>query len=722
MNSQMSNLDRQPSRKKRNNALYWLFAGCLVIVNCLACAGVLALTGGLALRREAIAEAEASQTALAFAATDTPSALVTQQFPPTPAIVQTVDPGQAPTTAFETGPSLNAPSPATATPEPEPILDLNPPSAIEQAPIPDLGYTYLDALMTADYPVLDYFESATRLGKYDLGARTVPANPYQIGDQQTFTTDDGQIEAELLAITEHAYFWFETGLRSNQSAITAAANRFEESYYPVVTGLFGQEWHPGVDNDPHFSILHFKGASNATELGYFDSGDEYPRSINDISNEQEMVYLNMDSLDVGEDLYFGTLVHELQHLIMWRNDPNEEAWLNEGLSQLTEIYVGLDTVDTAADFLDYPNIQLNTWDYEDEDAIFAHYGASFLFSLYFWEQLGDEAVASLARHPANGLAAVSALLAQYHPGVSLKQFVGQWAVANYLDDSSAGPQYHYEHAQLQRPNHAIEVGRSPFDTVNKINQLGTHYVELDLSGPTTISFAGDTVVELSSDPPRSGEQMWFVPPMDELDARLTASVDLSQLSQATLNFWAWYDLEEDFDFAYINISTDGGNSWELLVPDHVTPGEYGPALGGISHEELDNVQGWVPESISLDGYAGRPVLIQFEVLTDSALTGRGFALDDIEIPELGFLSGAEDGPDPFGWQASGFARVGWLLPQQWSLHLIQHGPTPQVTALTLNEANQGQWTVDLGVEGGVLVITAPTPFASTAAAYWLAVE
>jgi hypothetical protein len=46
----------------------------------------------------------------------------------------------------------------------------------------------------------------------------------------------------------------------------------------------------------------------------------------------------------------------------------------------------------------------------------------------------------------------------------------------------------------------------------------------------------------------------------------------------------------------------------------------------------------------------------------------------------------------------------------------------EVVPLTLNEQNQGQWTVDLGRDGGVLVITPTTPFTEQSTAYWLVVE
>ena len=109
--------------------------------------------------------------------------------------------------------------------------------------------------------------------------------------------------------------------------------------------------------------------------------------------------------------------------------------------------------------------------------------------------------------------------------------------------------------------------------------------------------------------------------------------------------------------------------------------------------------------------------IRFEVLTDSAISGRGFAIDDISIPELGYLNDAEGDTTP--WQADGFVQTNWLLPQEWIVQFIEPGDNPRVTRLPLNELNQGQWRLTVGRDGGVIAITPATPFTDDTAVYWL---
>lgn len=609
--------------------------------------------------------------------------------------------------------------PATAAPSPtagaESRLLLTPPDLVEQQPIPPDAAATLTRLLEAAYPTRDYFETTARLGKQTLGERTTTVPPYQPGDKQTFYAGNDTVEATLVAVTENAYFWVDDNLNLSPAQVQAAANRFETEFYGRLTNLFGAVWTPGMDNDPRISILHLSNGGS-DELGRFNSDDEYPRSLYGRSNEQEIIYINMNELEPGSDLYYGTLVHETQHLIQWYVDAGETRWLNEGLSQLAEVMVGFNDTAATIDYLENPEIPFNDWDFDNE---YPYYAASYLYAVYLWEQLGDEAIQELSRHPANGLASVYAVLQGYRPETTLEQFTAGWAAANYLDDPAAGPLYHYKSLELTRPAYKESVSRGEtLDVTHTVEQFGVHYIDLnDVRGETIITFAGDTTARLMGDPPTGSPLVWYAPLVDLLDASLTINADLTQLDQATLKYNVWYDLEENYDYGYVTISTDGGASWELLTPAHRVAGEFGPAYNGRSDAENGAVNGWLKENISLNSYVGNNVLVRFEVLTDDDISGQGLALDYISIPELG-LTYALAG-DTAVAEAAGFVPSGATLPQQWSVQLIEGGPNPTVTPLPLNDLNQGQWTLDIGKRGGVLVIMPQTPFVNDTATYWL---
>ena len=170
----------------------------------------------------------------------------------------------------------------------------------------------------------------------------------------------------------------------------------------------------------------------------------------------------------------------------------------------------------------------------------------------------------------------------------------------------------------------------------------------------------------------------------------------------------------------MSVSTDQGVTWRVLSPHLWSSGDYGPGFNGSSSIAANNVNGWIHESIALNNFVGQDILIRFQVLTDFESVGRGFAIDNIAIPELGYFNDVETADDK--WQTRGFVQTGWLLPQHWALRLIHHGPNPRVEPLQLDAHNQFRETVDLGQEGGTLVIIPLTPFVDETARYWLQAE
>jgi len=588
------------------------------------------------------------------------------------------------------------------------------PATIEQSLPPVRAASDLDRLYDTDIPIHDYYVAAVELGRLDLGERSVSAPDASIGDRETFQTADGPRQVELIYADDLATFWVETGLALNREAIVAAAGRLRSTYYPLLERSFGSEWRPGVDTDPRVTVLHTLGAADRYEMGYFIDENEYPRTLFPRSNEREMIYLNMSQLEPGTPLYEGTLVHEMQHLIQWNLDANEDKWLNEGLSQVTEALVGLDTVDPQP-FLEQTDIRLDHWS-DATSEIYAHYAAAYLYGLYFWEQLGDAALSELARHPANGLAAVRAVLKGYRPDLSFEELTADWATALYLDGQTDDPRFNIRRHGLSPPFYANRVRQLPFASPAVLEQFAIDYIDLDFSGQATITFAGDTVTPLIPPTP-AGESFWFAPGGNSSRAQLTAAVDLSGHVDPTLSFQVWHDLEIGYDFAYLSVSTDGGRTWRPIEPNHDVWGAYGPAWGGKSADSADQANGWLTEQISLATYAGQSILLRFDVVTDFEAFGRGFAVSNLVVSTAGA---------PLVWEANGFVETGNLLPQRWAVRLIRDGePTegaPEVVALSLDAFNRAQLDVDLGPAGGTLLITALTPFAEESANYWLSVS
>jgi bacillopeptidase F (M6 metalloprotease family) len=172
--------------------------------------------------------------------------------------------------------------------------------------------------------------------------------------------------------------------------------------------------------------------------------------------------------------------------------------------------------------------------------------------------------------------------------------------------------------------------------------------------------------------------IWWSDRVDSLDSTLTRTIDLSTVTKATLSFWSWYDIEQDFDYAYVSVSTDGGQKWTTLKTEATTADDpNGNNLGnGMTGRSGGGTKpAWVKQSADLGAYAGKKVQLRFEYVTDAALNFDGFALDDITIPEISF---ADDAETDTGWTANGFIRSSNVVKQRYVVQVIRFGATPTV--------------------------------------------
>ena len=141
----------------------------------------------------------------------------------------------------------------------------------------------------------------------------------------------------------------------------------------------------------------------------------------------------------------------------------------------------------------------------------------------------------------------------------------------------------------------------------------------------------------------------------------------------------WYDLETDYDYVFLEASTDG-ETWEILTtPSGTDEDPSGNSYGWGYNGQTDD---WITEEVDLSQFAGQKVQIRFEYVTDAAVNGEGFLLDDVQIDAINYQSDFE--ADDGGWEAAGFVRVENILPQTYRLSLIIKGDTTTVTQIPLN--------------------------------------
>ena len=414
------------------------------------------------------------------------------------------------------------------------------------------------------------------------------------------------------------------------------------------------------------------------------------------------------------------LAHEFQHVIQWAIDPGEVTWMNEGFSELACALSGLEAwyselISNA--FAERPDTQLNSWSGELDQAA-AQFGASYLFMTYFMDRFGDQATRALDADPKNGVDSLDTVLQSLDAGFGFDDVFADWVVANYLCDVEI-EDGRYGYQNLKPPSFSVEadygVQDLPVEQLVSVGQYATDYIAYHGQGSFQVEFAGATLAGLAPMPAYSGKYVWWGGRGTNSDMTLTREFDLTGLQQATLTFYTWYDIDEAYDYAYVEISVDGEH-WMTLPGQTTTHDDpngvnFGNGFTGVSDD-------WIQEKIDLTSYVGQQVNIRFEYLTDDGPTYAGIYLDDIEIPELNYLDDAESSDG--GWEAHGFTRNTMAIPQEWLVQLItQRGDQTTVERLHLQPDNIGRWMVDLGPgEKGILVISGRTRVTTEAAGYW----
>ncbi len=621
---------------------------------------------------------------------------------------------------------LGRSSGSSTTWQPDVELPITPTAVLLDTSPGTLEYETVRSLAETELPPRDLVELARELqGLPPALATPSPQTPpdYTVGDAILFWVHDVTANAYYTTTailgyeTEHAYWWIEEGYDIRDRDLESSARAFEEQTYLQTRALFGSEWYPGIDGDPH--VYLFLG--NVVGVGgYFSGPDEYPKAVRPESNEHEMFYTNLENAGPGNSYFDGILAHEFQHMIHWAQDRNETSWVNEGLSELAAFVNGYDVGGSDYVFTQAPDTQLTTWpELEDSGP---HYGASFLFLAYFLERYGEEAIPELVREPANGITGFDILLDRLDPGVDFDNLFADWVVANYLDDPRvADGRYAYRELRIDPLALAAEHGTYPVTQESTVHQYAADYILLEGDGDLTVEFQGNQVVPLLGNRTHSGAYQWWSNRGDDGDATLTRAFDLSGLDTATLEAWMWYDLEVDYDYAYVQVSTDSGDTWQILANENTTTynpsgNGYGPAFTGPSGggDEPD----WSLERFDLSPYAGQQILVRFQVVTDEAVNRPGLAIDDIAIPELGYRDDVESGEGD--WQAQGWVRVTDHVPQEYLVQVITMGDDTQVQRLALDEENQGALTIaGLGrdVDYAVLVVSAVAPVTTEWASY-----
>jgi immune inhibitor A len=170
----------------------------------------------------------------------------------------------------------------------------------------------------------------------------------------------------------------------------------------------------------------------------------------------------------------------------------------------------------------------------------------------------------------------------------------------------------------------------------------------------------DKVITLAE--PHSGESMWYSgADQDWADVRMARTVEVP--AGEDVRFWMWNDyvIEADWDYGFVEVSTDGGSTWtEQKVFDEagaeVSTRDAYPDPNGRLHDFGDkrygltgSTGGWRHDYVDLTPYAGTTVQVRLRYATDEAFVERGWFTDDLSVTADGETTWSDDAETDGDW-------------------------------------------------------------------------
>ncbi|MBU0906027.1 MAG: immune inhibitor A, partial [Firmicutes bacterium] len=281
----------------------------------------------------------------------------------------------------------------------------------------------------------------------------------------------------------------------------------------------------------------------------------------------------------------------------------------------------------------------------------ADYGQVYLFTLYMYDKFGKDFIRELAVDgTSQGMASVDQHLESFSTGKTFTDVYQNFMTALALDDDKVSSDYKFDSIDLRElPINAVGDKRGKtvdFDkalTFEKegVPAWGGDFKELDFGKDVrALKFDGVDFLPLQwatvANPLDASEQVLHANNGDEADQALIFGATVPT-ENPTLTFDHYYDIEEQWDFATVQVSTDNGETWTSLTNENTRSDvveEGHPTikenLPGFTGHKLD----WSTESFDLSAYAGQDVLVSFRNLTDWGYNDTGWFIKDINLGDF----------------------------------------------------------------------------------------
>jgi hypothetical protein len=421
-------------------------------------------------------------------------------------------------------------------------------------------------------------------------------------------------------------------------------------------------------------------------------------------------------------LYEGTFAHEYQHLLENYVDIDEVSWVNEGLSDyaqtitgyvdptipVTQIgfdshiqgFLGFNDVLTPANPIPRPGgpeNSLTLWgdqtDYPTE--VFSDYGAAYTFMEYLHGLFGTEFMRNLHLNPGIGLDGLAAVLADAGSTAKPLGLIGSWATMVAIDESlddgfslTGGTPADFStptlNAEINWDNDQAFAGPgAPPNGSDYVRLRDAGDAYLNVGEVDSVEFNGVSKLEklpvewkVDRTPPKGSSKALYSGKGDNLDRTIARKV---VVGDGDLDVDMAWNTEVGYDYAYVQVSTDGGKKYKSVRCADSVKAPLGPGFDGKSG-------GFVTEHCNLSRYAGDRVILAFRYVTDGGVVEPGFWVDDVVLDGRRISSGTS----LKGWKS--ITQIHPVQVKKWLVRLVaidQSTDEVRIGTLTLDESFDG---------------------------------
>lgn len=362
-------------------------------------------------------------------------------------------------------------------------------------------------------------------------------------------------------------------------------------------------------------------------------------------------------------VYESTIAHEYQHNIHRDYQPGAETWMNEGCSMYAELVCGYGI---DLDYFNYyfatPDNSLTVWGDQGDINIIADYGVVALWTTYLSDHYGGgDTIRQYVQSGVTGIEGVNGALAAMGYTETFDDVYHDWRLANLIRSDFPGcGKYNYESIDLNDPEiipvrtYEVEgffdwmkgtdfgttwVWGDEYDTgVAEVGPYGTDYIKLyNWKKPGLISFDGDDTASQPYEWTWDGAS-WYSGAQDLMDNLMAGEAYVDPVNP-TLEITTYWDIEDYWDFGFVQVSTDGGETWVSLENEYTTYLHDPSAMASIvanlpgltSWSGFITPDGWVTMEFDLTDYAGQTVLIGFRYMTDWGTLYEGWYISEATV-------------------------------------------------------------------------------------------